>query len=316
MNQPLPKLIAILGPTASGKSSLAIELAQKFNGEIVSADSRQVYTGLDIGTGKVTKDEQHAVPHHLLDSAEPGDNFNVADFQKRACEAIDDIVHRDKRPLFVGGSALYAYAVIDNYKLTDVPPNPKLRKELEENSIDELVVIASERIRERSNLNSETKPTADDKIASVASLLRNDIKNKRRLIRAIEKLESGAPLTAEKLPPRYNTLILGKDVPREELYKKIDTRVDERIRDGMIEEVKQLRDKGLNDVWLISLGLEYKWITEYLQGTWTQEEMVKRLKGAIHAFARRQMTWFNRDKRIVWVADAKKSENMIHKFLE
>ena len=287
-----PKLIAVLGPTASGKSTLAIELAQKFGGEIVSADSRQVYRGLDIGTGKVTIDEQRAVPHHLLDIVEPGDDFSVADFQKLAFGAIEKIIQRGKLPFLVGGTALYAYAVLDNYQLAEVRQNPELRKKL------------------------AAKPLAELQAMVPAGVLNaDDCQNPRRLIRAIEKLHAGAPLHPDKLPPRYDALILGMDVPREELYKKIDRRVDERIEQGMIAEVERLRGSGASDKWLISLGLEYVWITKYLRGTWQKDEMIQRLKGAIHAFARRQMTWFRRDKRICWVAGATEAHSAVREFL-
>ncbi len=258
----------------------------------MSADSRQVYRGLDIGAGKVTIDEQRAIPHHLLDIVGPGDDFSVADFQRLACAAIDNILAREKLPFLVGGSALYAYAVIDNYILTDVPQNPKLRKKL------------------------VTKPLAElQAMVPPDALNEDDYQNPRRLIRAIEKLESGAPLRPDKGPQRYDALTIGIDIPREERYKKIDQRVDERIAGGMIEEVEKLRAGGSKDEWLINLGLEYAWITEHLQGKWTREEMTKRLKGAIHAFARRQMTWFRRDKRICWVANAGEAQSAVREFL-
>ncbi|MBI2050867.1 MAG: tRNA (adenosine(37)-N6)-dimethylallyltransferase MiaA [Parcubacteria group bacterium] len=287
-----PKLIAILGPTASGKSTLAIGLAQKFGGEIISADSRQVYRGLDIGAGKVTIGEQAAVPHHLLDIVEPGDDFSVAGFQRLACAAIGDILERNKIPFLAGGTALYAYAVIDNYQLADVPPNPKLRNELAAKSLAELQAMVPPGI-----------------------LNEDDYQNPRRLIRAIEKLRAGASLGSDKLPPRYDALILGIDVPREELYKKIDQRVDERIEQGMIEEVERLRQNGVSDEWLVNLGLEYAWITEHLQGAWPKDKMIERLKGAIHAFARRQMAWFNRDQRIHWVQSTEEARSAVREFL-
>jgi len=288
-----PKLIAILGPTASGKSTLGIGLAREFGGEIVSADSRQVYRGLDIGAGKVTIDEQRATTHHLLDIVDPGDDFSVADFQRLAFAAIDGILKRNKLPFLVGGTALYAYAVIDNYQLADVPQNKRLRQELQQKTIAELRTMVP--------------PDA---------LNEDDYQNPRRLIRAIEKLHAGASLGSDKGPPRYDALILGIDVPRPELYKKIDQRVLERIEQGMIEEVERLRDNdNIRDKWLINLGLEYQWITEHLQWKWTREEMIERLKGAIHAFARRQMAWFNRDKRIRWVRNRGEAQSAVREFL-
>ncbi|MBI1961079.1 MAG: tRNA (adenosine(37)-N6)-dimethylallyltransferase MiaA [Parcubacteria group bacterium] len=264
-----------------------------FDGEIVSADSRQVYRGLDIGTGKVTIDEQRAVPHHLIDVVRPGDDFSVADFQKLAFDAIDDIIKRGKLPVIVGGTALYAYAVIDNYQLTNTPQDRELRKKLATKTLPELQAMVP--------------PDA---------LNQDDYQNPRRLIRAIEKLEAGSPLRSGKKPPQYATLILGIDVPRAELYKKINQRVDARIQQGMIEEVERLQQNGVRDEWLINLGLEYQWITEYLQGTWAKDEMTERLKGAIHAFARRQMTWFGRDERMVWVRNAGEAHCAAREFLK
>ncbi|PIQ80305.1 MAG: tRNA (adenosine(37)-N6)-dimethylallyltransferase MiaA [Parcubacteria group bacterium CG_4_9_14_0_2_um_filter_41_8] len=286
MNQ----LITILGPTASGKSTLGIELAQDLNGEIVSADSRQVFRGLDIGSGKVTNEEQAQVPHYLLDVVDPMDDFSVSHFQKLAFTAIDDIIGRNKLPFLVGGTALYIYSVIDNYKLQDIAPDPKLRKQFEKKSLSELQAMVPD-----------------------GALNKDDYNNPRRLIRAIEKLEAGVPIEPQKGPQKYENIIFGIDFPREELYQRIDQRVDERLKDGMIEEVENLRANGVSDEWLVSLGLEYKWITEFLQGKWQRDEMIKRLKGAIHAFARRQMTWFKKDKQIIWVKDAKEAEKILEK---
>ncbi|MBU2575597.1 tRNA (adenosine(37)-N6)-dimethylallyltransferase MiaA [Patescibacteria group bacterium] len=285
----MDKLITILGPTASGKSSLGIELAQEFEGEIVSADSRQVFRGLNIGTGKVTHEEQAQVKHHLIDIVDPMDEFSVAHFQKLAFEAIDKIITGNKLPFLVGGTALYIYSVIDNYALQDTEPDQKLRKELSQKSLPEL----------------QSMVPSDE-------LNKSDYNNPCRLIRMIEKLEAGIPIEPKKDKPKYDNIILGIDVPREELYKKIDKRVDERIKEGMIKEVENLRTHDIKDDWLISLGLEYRLITEYLQKKHAKDEMIKRLKCAIHAFARRQMTWFNRDKRIHWI----KSKQQAQKFLE
>ena len=294
----LPKLITILGPTASGKSSLGIELAHEYNGEIVSADSRQVFRGLDIGSGKVTHDEQESVPHHLLDMVEPMQEFSVSHFQKLAFRAIDEIFARGKLPFLVGGTAQYIYAIINNYQFADVPPNPKRRKELENKNLDDLQAIIKEK-----------EPKAEQ------ILTKDDFINPRRLIRAIEKLEAGMPIEPRKGPQKYENIILGIDIPRNELYKKIDQRVDERIKDGMIQEVENLRKQGVKDEWLISLGLEYKWITEYLQNKWTKQEMITRLKGTIHDFSRRQMTWFRQDKRIKWMSNNMEDAKKIRRFI-
>ncbi|MDP3995613.1 MAG: tRNA (adenosine(37)-N6)-dimethylallyltransferase MiaA [bacterium] len=293
MQPELPKLIALLGPTASGKSSLGIQLARECNGEVASADSRQVYRGLDIGTGKVTQAQQSLIAHHLLDVVEPGSNFSVSAFQELAFGVIDDILERNKLPVLVGGTALYAYAVIDNYQFVDVPENAELRAKLAALPLDRLQAMVPKK-----------------------ALNKDDYQNPRRLVRAIEKLKAGAPLKPTKGPTRYKPLIIGMNLPTEELYARIDKRVDERARGGMIEEVQALREAGISDAWLLGLGLEYKWVTEHLQGAYGRDEMLNRLKGAIHAFARRQMTWFKRDKRIVWVRNAREAENEARSFLE
>ncbi len=279
-----PTLIGILGPTASGKSSLGIELAQQLNGEIISCDSRQVFRGLDIGTGKVTKKEQALVPHHLIDICNPEEPYSVSHYQKDAYRVIDDIVSHKKQPIQVGGTFLYAYSVIDNYQFTDVQPDSTRRKELEGKNLEELQNLLQEIYTNEPLLNED------------------DMLNPRRLIRAIEKAEAGASLEQQKKEPRYTNKIYAIDMPREILYERIDTRVDTRVQEGMIDEVRSLQKQGVSDAWLLNLGLEYRFITEYLQGNWnSEEEMLTKLKTAIHAFARRQLTWLRRDNRIQWI---------------
>ena len=293
----MKNLITILGPTASGKSTLGIELAQIFDGEIISADSRQVFRKLDIGSAKVTKEEQKQIPHHLIDIVNPMEEFSVSHFQKLAFSSIDEIHTRKKLPFLVGGTALYIYSVIDNYTLQNIEPNEELRKKLETKSLTELQSMTP-----KNSLNND------------------DYNNPRRLIRAIEKLKAGISLEQQKGPQKYNNTILGIDVPREELYKQIDQRVDERIEQGMIEEVENLikvwppATRSLGEGWLVNLGLEYKFITEHLQGKFTKEEMAINLKNATHAFVRRQMTWFRRDKRIVWVKNLEEAKKYISLF--
>jgi len=292
--QTKPKLIAILGPTASGKSSLGIQCARKTNGEIISVDSRQVYRGLDIGSGKVAKEEQAMISHHLLDVVEPGEPYSLSHFQKDAFSAINDVVSRGALPYLVGGTALYAYAVIDNYLLSETPPSESLRKELALQSLADLQ-------------SQVPKGLLND----------DDYRNPRRLIRVIEKMRFGDPIEQQKSPAKYDTLLIGIDVLRDELYKKIDKRVDERVAEGMIAEIEGLRNGGERDPWLVGLGLEYRYITEFLAGEWeTQDIMLKRLKGAIHAFSRRQMTWFRKDKRIHWVTSEQEATKQIERFLE
>jgi tRNA dimethylallyltransferase len=280
-----PPLIVILGPTASGKSSLGIILAQRFQGEIVSADSRQVYRGLDIGTAKVTPEERMLVPHHLLDVIDPWETYTVAQFQHDAIAAIDDILARQKLPFLVGGSPHYIQAVVDHLDIPPIAPQPELRKQLEQLSLVEL-------LKQLEQLDPQ----------AAAAIDRN---NPRRVIRALEVcLVSGKPFSAQRgrAVPLYHCLLLGIQWPREVLYQRIDQRVDERMQQGMVQEVQHLLAQGMSYERLEALGLEYRYIGRLLRGEFSSEsQMVERLKCAIHDFTRRQLTWFRRDRRIVWV---------------
>lgn len=299
MTDTLPKLIAIAGPTASGKTDFSIELAKVSNGEVVSADSRQVYSGLDIGSAKITQEEMQSVPHFLLDVATPGTTYTLGEFQDDAFEAIGDIIKRGNTPFLVGGTALYLYAVIDNYRLPRVAPNPTLRTKLEQQSPEELFAHLQ---------------TIDPNTAEII-----DAQNPRRLIRAIEVVEAtGKSFVEQKKqgPPKYDVLKLAPYHERDKLYQRIDTRTDARIP-GIIEEIKTLLEQGVDPEWLISLGLEYRFITQFIQGDISSlEEATEQLKHAIHAFTRRQFTWFNKDEEINWVKDTKAAEQLISKFLQ
>ncbi|MFL5629012.1 MAG: tRNA (adenosine(37)-N6)-dimethylallyltransferase MiaA [Ktedonobacteraceae bacterium] len=294
-------LIVVLGPTASGKSTLGIVLAQRFNGEIVSADSRQVYRGLDIGTAKVSPEERVLVPHHLLDVADVQEIYTVAQFQQRAITTIDDILARGHLPLLVGGSPHYIQAVVDNLDIPSIPPQPALRAELEACSLSDLL----------SQL-EQLDP------AGAASIDRN---NPRRVIRALEVcLISGKPFSEQKrmAAPLYNSLLLGIHWPREVLYQRIDMRVDERMQLGMVQEVRNLLEQGISHERLEALGLEYRFISRWLRGEFASEaEMVQRLKYAIHDFTRRQLTWFRKDQRIIWLQgiDISRAEAEVQQFL-
>ena len=281
----LPNLIVVLGPTASGKSSLGIALAQKLQGEIVSADSRQVYRGLDIGTAKVTPAERALVPHHLLDVVDPQEVYTVSRFQHAAIQAINTILAHGKLPLLVGGSPHYIQAVVDHFEIPHIPPQLELRAQLESRPLADLLVQLEE-------LDPQSAATIDRK-------------NPRRVIRALEVcIVSGKPFSQQRgvANPLYHSLLLGINWPREVLYRRIDRRVDERMQQGMIEEVRNLLAQGISHERLEALGLEYRFISLWLRGEFSSEsEMVQRLKYAIHDFTRRQLTWFRRDKRIVWV---------------
>ncbi len=272
------KLIAVMGTNASGKSGLGIELAARYGGEVVSADSRQVFRGLDLGSGKVTPEETKGVPHHLIDVCAPGEFFSMADFQRLAYAAIDDILARGKIPFLVGGTGLYVDAVIDGYELSEIEPDLKLREHLETFETPALYDMLKEKL-----------PDTDI-----------DPKNRNRVMRALERLAAD-DYHPGRHTPRYEVLKLGVTWPREILKERIDERLERRLRQGMIEEVKGLIDAGVSTEFLKKLGLEYRYLTEYLLGEWTYDQMIDELSRAIKRFAKRQMTWFRREENLHWL---------------
>ena len=296
------KIIVILGPTASGKTKLAVELAEKFNGEIVSADSRQVYRGMDIGTGKDLA--EYSVPYHLIDVVNPKLRFDLAQYQKLAFAAIDDILGRGKLPILAGGSGLYLQAVIDNYKLSDAKKDLALRKKLEKLNAGELF-----KKLEKLSPNLAVKLNQSDK------------NNKRRLIRYLEILEQDKNFKSRKGQKKYEALLIGLSYSGEILKQRIFKRLMDRLKEqNMIGEVENLRAKGLSWKRLEEFGLEYKFISLYLQGKLQYEEMVEKLNLAIFQFAKRQLTWFKRWEKqganINWVKDNKKIEKLVKDYLE
>ena len=279
----MQKLVVILGTNASGKSDLGIRLAKHLGGEVVSADSRQVYRGLDLGTGKITPAQAGTVKHHLIDVADVSEYFSLAQYQRAAYSAIDAIAGAGKWPLLVGGTGLYISAIVEGYQLVDVPPNDPLRAELECLPLAELVARLE-----------KSDPDAASRI---------DQNNRRRLIRAIEIASAGlAHSAAQKSSPRYHCLQLGLTWPREILEARIDKRLRERLANGMVDEVAGLRSRGMSDVRLDKLGLEYRYITRYLRGELgTLEDLRLQLGTAIRQFSKGQLTWFKRDRRIIWL---------------
>lgn len=274
-----PKLISVVGTTASGKSSLGIDLALRFGGEVISADSRQVYRHLDLGTGKVTPEEMALVKHHLIDIIDLGEPFSMAEFQALAYDAIDGVIADGKIPMLVGGTGLYTRSVVEGYSLSDVPPNDELRASLEKKSRPELVDILT------SYGKDEIPPDTSE----------------RRMIRMIEKLEGGAGAEAES-EPRYDVLQLGITYPREVLNKRILERLDARIADGMIDEVRRVMTLGATPEFLEKLGLEYRYTYRYIAGLYPSFEAYREeLYREICRFAKRQMTWFRKEKSITWL---------------
>lgn len=291
------KLIVILGPTASGKSALAIKLARLFNGEIISADSRQVYKGLDIGSGKITKKEMQGIPHHLLDVANPKRRFTVAQYQKLALKAVLRIQKQGKLAFLVGGTGFYIQSIVDGIIIPEVPPNLKLRAQLEKKSTQQLFEML--------------KKLDPARAATI------DAKNPRRLVRAIEiNLGTGKPvpkLSREALA-KWDVLQIGIKKSPEELKKLIAERLKKRTT-GMIAEVKKLHADGLSFKRLEELGLEYRFVAQYIQNKLTRQEMVEKIQKESEQFTKRQMTWFKRDKKIHWVKTAQQARLLIDKFM-
>ncbi len=272
-------LIVIEGTNASGKSGLGVALASRFGGEIVSADSRQVFRGLDLGSGKITAEEMRGVPHHLLDVCEPGLFFSMADYQRLAYAAIEDILDRGRLPFLVGGTGLYVDSVADGYLLSDRAPDLGYRAELEKLSTPELY-----------DLLQRTLPGWEV-----------DKNNRNRVMRVLEKHHDG-DLEKTGRKARYRVLRLGVTWDRETLKKRIDERLDRRFSQGMTEEVRALMDAGVSREFLDGLGLEYRYITRYLTGEIPDfEDMKEQLSLAIKRFARRQMTWFRRHGDVIWL---------------
>lgn len=291
------KLIVILGPTASGKTNLSIKLAKKFKGEIVSADSRQVYKGMNIGSGKITKKEMRGIPHYGLDIASPKRKFNVSRYKKFTLKTIKSVWEKNKIPFLVGGSGFYIQAVIDDLKFPEIKPDWKLRKKLEKKPNKELFEMLE-----------KTDPQRAETI---------DKNNPRRLIRALEIAINGKnpvpPLKKSSLGA--GILILGIKKNKKELKKLISQRLIKRLNKGMISEVKKLNRQGLSWKRLEEFGLEYRYIAYYIQKKIGYKEMTEKLQKEIEHFAKRQMTWFKRDPRIKWVKNSSQAENFVKKFL-
>lgn len=298
------KIIVIVGPTASGKSGLGIFLAKKYGGEIISADSRQVYKGMDIGTGKITKKEQELVKHYLLDVASPKRVFTVSDFKKLGEKAIKEILNKNKIPFIVGGAGFYVDALIKDSSLPEVPPNKKLRSKLEK--------ILAENLYEKLKKLDSKRAKAIDK------------HNKRRLIRALEIIEAtGKPVSKLKEFSKYEVLYIGINPPKSVLEKRIKLRLEKRLGQRMIREVKNLLAQGVSKKRLHDFGLEYRWIGEYLSGKINYTEMRDGLLRDIVKYSKRQITWFKKNKEIHWLApgkiegvkNMKKAEKIIKKFI-
>lgn len=276
-----PKVVAIVGPTASGKTSLSIAIAKKFAGEIISADSRQVYVGMDIGTGKITKEEMQDIPHHLIDITPAMKVYTGADFERDATIAILDITNRNCAPIIAGGTFFYLDLLRGKLHAAPVEPNEDFRNSLAHFKDDELFAQLQEKDSKRAG--------------------NIDPFNRRRLVRALEVIEAlGSVPVSEPIESPFEWLIIGIDVVVDNLHHNIHARLKERLESGMIEEVKRLHDEGVTWERMDDLGLEYRYIAQHLQGNLTYDEMVVELEIKIRQYAKRQSTWLRKDKEIEW----------------
>ncbi len=297
-------MITILGPTASGKTDIAAHLAEKMDAEIISADSRQVYRRMDIGTGKDLADYNvngKNIPYHLIDIVEPGTKYNLFEYQRDFLDAYEDIRSRGKNVIMCGGTGLYIESVLKGYRLIPVAENTELRKELEGKSLEELTCILEEmKKKNNSNMHNTT-----------------DVDTAKRAIRAIE-IEDAYMKTPveERFFPKIDTVIIGVGIDRELRRQKITKRLKQRLDNGMVDEVRALLDSGIHAENLIYYGLEYKFLTEYIIGKLSYDEMVSSLEIAIHQFAKRQMTWFRGMERrgfhINWIDASKSMEEKLN----
>lgn len=275
-----------MGPTASGKTALAVEIARAVGGEVVSCDSRQVYRSLDLGTGKVTKSEARGVPHHLIDVASPARQFSVTRFERLALRAIRGIVARGKVPILCGGAGLYVDAIVYGSGAPEVPPNPVLRREL--------APLSAEALAARLDALDPGRAATIDR------------RNRRRLERAIEIASAlGAVPKPEARAARLDVLWIGLAPAKDELRARIEIRLDARLRRGMIAEARRLRAAGLSWRRFEALGLEYRWLGRHLRGEATRAAMRDALLADIRRYAKRQMTWFRRNKSIAWYHPSK-----------
>lgn len=298
----MPKIIAIIGPTASGKTSLSIKIAKRFNGEVISADSRQVYRGMDLGAGKITKREMDGIPHHLLDVASPKRTFTAAHYQRLGNKAIKAVLAKRKLPIIVGGTGFYIDSLLYGYNLPSVKPDFGLRKKLESRS-------AAELFRQLEKCDPRRAHDIDRH-------------NKRRLVRALEIVigtKQPVPSREEAIAKKksYDILAIGLMPAPQTLKKNIARRLAKRLRGGMIEEVRKLHSRdGISFKRLDGFGLEYRYVSRYLLGIITKQEMIGSINKESWQYAKRQMTWFKRDTNIHWMKDSRKTITLAKNFVK
>ena len=297
-----PRIVAIVGPTASGKTSLGITLAERFNAEIISADSRQIYRGMDIGTAKPTVEERRIVPHHLIDIKNPGEDYTVVDYKRDAIKIINEVIARGRVPFLVGGTGLYIRAVVENLDIPITTADPILRAEIEREIVRDGLEAVFRRL-----------VSLDPEAAYVV-----DPKNPRRVVRALEvALATGRPFTAQqkKNDPLFNALVIGLNPAPDLLRERIDGRVDEMIRDGLVDEVAALIKKyGHAPAAFDAIG--YREVIDHLDGTLTLEQAVALIKKNTWHYAKRQVTWFKKYGDVRWVNSAEEAAALVESFLK
>ena len=299
------KVIVICGPTASGKTALSIELAKKINGEIVSCDSMQIYKEMDIGTAKPTKEEMQEIPHYMINTIFPNERYSVADYKKDAKKAIREIIKKGKVPIIVGGTGLYVDSLIYEIEYPDIKFDEKYRQELEEQ-------VRKDGLEKLYNKAKKIDPEAMLKISS------ND---KKRILRVLEiykatgKTKTEQERKSREKEPEFYYLVYGLNMPREKLYERINLRVDIMIKQGLIKEVEEIYKK-YNEFPTAMQGLGYKEVVEYLEGHLTKEEMIEKIKQETRRYAKRQMTWFRKNKQTIWLDTENTKQNNLQIILE
>lgn len=294
-----PKILVIVGPTGSGKTALSIQLAKRFDGEVISADSRQVYRGLDIGTEKVSLEEMQGVPHHLINICDVSTTYTAESFKRDATEAIGDIIERGKLPIIAGGTFFYIDLLLGRISAPSVPVDPELRAHLEELNEETLYARLEELDPERA--------------------FSIDKSNKRRLVRALEIVDSlGSVPKGQVHEPSFNSLLIGIDVPKEELRARLRARAASALERGLVEETKQLLASGVSHDRLNEIGLEYRLVLEHLDGAISETELLKKLEEKNWQYAKRQLTWLKRDTSIQWFRSSELTsiESTVAQFLK
>lgn len=302
-----PKVIVICGPTASGKTKLSIELAKKINGEIISADSMQIYKEMNIGTAKITKEEMQGIKHYLIDIVSPDERYSVADFKKDAENAIEEILKNNKVPIIVGGTGLYIDSIVNGIEYNEINTDFKYREELEE-------IASKEGLEKLYELALQIDEEATKKIS---------INDKKRIFRILEiykstgKTKTELEIESRKKENKYTFFMFGTTMDREKLYNRINLRVDKMIEEGLIDEVKEIFEKYKTFPTSMQ-GIGYKELKEYLDGICTKEEAINKIKMETRRYAKRQITWFKRNKNIIWLdmQDSNMMQNHLNTILE